>query len=57
MDRRRIPAEDAAGVTRPTGPTSLDRGSVRAYVEGGGTLVVGPFSGVVDENDGIRAVG
>lgn len=28
-----------------------------AYVAAGGTLVVGPFSGVVDENDGVRTSG
>jgi beta-galactosidase len=32
-------------------------GNVEQYVRGGGTLVVGPFSGIVDDNDHIRLGG
>lgn len=31
--------------------------NLNAYVEAGGNLVVGPFSGVVDDNDGVRPDG
>ncbi len=37
--------------------TDVAAANLRNYVAGGGTLVVGPFSGVVDENDGVRAGG
>jgi len=56
------PRRDLAGYRLVLAPTlylvsDVDAANVRAYVEAGGTLVLGCFSGVVDEHDHVRLGG
>jgi beta-galactosidase len=37
--------------------SDADAANIRAYVDGGGTLLVGPYSGIVDEHDHVRLGG
>jgi beta-galactosidase len=53
------PGADLSGYRLVVAPslyavTDADAANVRSYVEGGGTLVVGPYSGLVDEHDRVR---